>query len=85
MKQQDAYEQRAQASRQRVREALGPCDRFRVSLMGWIGSSSVAYYGDGHRWWHRGHSSAQRAWLAAIPVVWRAGLIKPALRLGKSL
>ena len=81
----EKQEQHAPADIRMVRKALGRCDRIRESLGGWIASSSVAYYGDGLRWWHRGHSPAQRGWLATIPVLWRTGLIKPMLRLGKAL
>jgi hypothetical protein len=69
----------------RARAALGPWGRFRLEVGGWLGSSAVAYYGDGLRCWHGGHTPAQRAWLAAIPVVTRTGLLPIAARFGDPL
>jgi hypothetical protein len=62
-----------EASRSRARDravaALGPWGRARYWFGAWLGSASVAYYGDGHRWWHGGHTLLQRAWLLLVPAL----------------
>jgi hypothetical protein len=49
--------------------ALGPWGRVRYWFGSWLGSTSIAYYGDGYRWWHGGQRLRQRAWLLLVPAL----------------
>src|SRR5947209_2183788 len=49
--------------------ALAPWGRVRYWFGSWLASTSVAYYGDGYRWWHGGRRLRERAWLLLVPAL----------------